>query len=76
MFEIKSLAAEYFSESGTAGIAPFGFVITQRYIVFYFQQVKAWFYFLHGRTVTFFGKVACYQYEIKAVGCVDLGDRP
>lgn len=40
MFEFKSFATEYLSEGSTAGIAPFGFMVTQHYVVFHFQQVE------------------------------------
>ena len=72
MFEFKSFATEYLSEGSTAGIAPFGFMVTQHYVVFHFQQVETLFYFFHGGAVALFGNVACYQYEIDAVGCINL----
>ena len=75
MLELEAFAAEYLSESGTAGIAPFGFVVAQYHIIFRFQQVEARFHFLHGCAVALLGKVARHQYEVDAVRCIDLRDR-
>ena len=72
MFESKAIGPEYLVEIGTAGLAPFGFVVAGRYVVGNLQLVQDGLCLLQRGQVSLFGDIAGYKDEVDSGGGIHL----